>query len=257
MIRSLLLLMGSLAGVGTASAADVLIVADEFPAMHFLADVLKSEENLSTLVVAQDELPAELGAFRAVVVYIHGELRPPIEESLIRYTRRGGKLIVLHHSISSGKRKNREWFAFLGIALPTGDLAAGGYHWIEPATFDLVNLAPDHFITTHKVDYPAHLPFRLPDEPYPPPERPAFTLTGSEVYLNHTFTAPRTVLLGFQYVDDRNGGKVYQQNTAGWIMAAGQGLVIYLKAGHSRSDFEHPTYLRIVLNAVVFRPSGP
>jgi len=49
------------------------------------------------------------------VVYIHGELKGPTEESLIRYTH------------------------------------AGGHKWIEPATLDLVNLAPDHFITTHRV----------------------------------------------------------------------------------------------------------
>lgn len=252
MIRSLLLLIGSLLGVTTIPAAEVLIVADEFPAMHFLADKLKSEEHLSTLVVAQDNLPTELKPFRAVLVYIHGELKAPTEESLIRYTRAGGRLVLLHHSISSGKRKNRDWFPFLGIDLPTGDVDSGGYNWIEPATLDLVNLAPDHFITTHEVNYPTRVAFRLPDEANPPADRPAFTLSESEVYLNHTFTRPRTVLLGFRFVDHQNAGTVYQQNTAGWIMAAGQGQVVYLKAGHSQRDFEHPTYLRIVLNAVLF-----
>ena len=255
MIRSFLLLIGSLLGAITAPGADVLIVADEFPAMHFLAEKLESEENLSALVVAQDNLPAELKPFRAVVVYIHGELKAPTEESLIRYTHAGGRLVLLHHSISSGKRKNRDWFAFLGINLPTGDVDSGGYKWIEPATLELVNLAPDHFITTHRVDYPTRVAFRLPDESDPPADRPAFTLTESEVYLNHTFTRPRTVLLGFRFIDHQNAGTVYQQNTAGWIMAAGQGQVVYLKAGHSQSDFEHPTYLRIVLNAVISHPA--
>ncbi len=252
MIRSLLLLLASLAGVTPASAAEVLIVADEFPAMQFLADKLKSEDNLSALVVAQDNLPAELSPFRAVVVYIHGELKAPTEASLIRYTHAGGRLVLLHHSISSGKRKNRDWFSFLGIDLPTGDVDAGGYRWIEPATLDLVNLAPDHFITTHQVRYPARIAFRLPNEPDPRVDRPAFTLTESEAYLNHTFTKPRTVLLGFRFVDPQDGSKLYQQNTAGWLMPAGQGLVVYLKPGHSQRDFENPTFLRIVLNAVIF-----
>jgi hypothetical protein len=256
MIRSLFLLIGSLLGAITIPAAEVLIVADEFPAMRFLAEKLKSEENLSALVVAQENLPAELKPFRAVVVYIHGELKVPTEESLIRYTRAGGKLIVLHHSISSGKRNNRDWFSFLGIALPPGNVADGGYHWIEPATLDLVNLAPDHFITTHQVDYPTRVAFRLPDEADPPADRPAFTLTESEVYLNHTFTRPRTVLLGFRFIDHGDGGKVYQQGTAGWVLAAGAGQIVYLTAGHSRSDFEHPAYLRIVLNAISFTPTS-
>jgi hypothetical protein len=43
MNRSLLLLLASLTGVTPVPAAEVLIVADEFPAMHFLADKLKSE----------------------------------------------------------------------------------------------------------------------------------------------------------------------------------------------------------------------
>ena len=256
MIRSLLLLIGSLLGVTTIPAAEVLIVADEFPAMQFLAEKLKYEENLSALVVAQDNLPPELKPFRAVVVYIHGELKPPTEESLIRYTQAGGRLVLLHHSISSGKRKNRDWFPFLGIDLLTGDVTAGGYKWIEPATLDLVKLAPDHFITTHRVNYPGRVAFQLPDETDPPADRPAFTLTESEVYLNHTFTRPRIVLLGFRYIDHADGGKAYQQDTAGWVMAAGQGQVVYLKAGHSQRDFEHPTYLRIVLNAVIFSPTA-
>jgi hypothetical protein len=256
MIRSLLLLLASLAGVTPVPAAEVLIVADEFPAMQFLAEKLKSEDNLSSVVVAQDNLPADLKPFRAVVVYIHGELKAPTEDSLIRYTHAGGRLVLLHHSISSGKRKNRDWFPFLGIDLPTGDVDSGGYKWIEPATLDLVNLAPDHFITTHEVNYPIRVAFRLPNESDPPADRPAFTLTESEVYLNHTFTRPRTVLLGFRFIDQQDGDKVYQQYTAGWIMAAGQGQVVYLKAGHSQKDFEHPTYLRIVLNAVSFQPTS-
>jgi hypothetical protein len=256
MFRLVLSLVTSLASYLTVAAADVLIVADEFPAMQFLAGKLKTEEALATRVVDQDNLPTELESFRAVIVYIHGDLKPSTEDQLIRYTRAGGVLVALHHSISSGKRKNHDWFPFLGISLPTADAATGGYKWIEPATLELVNLAPDHFITTNKIHYPARSAFQLPEESNPPPDRPSFTLTESEVYLNHAFTRPRTVLLGFRFIDLADAGKVYQQNTAGWIMPAGQGHVVYLKAGHSQRDFENPTYLRIVLNAVIFQPAS-
>jgi type 1 glutamine amidotransferase len=52
-----------------------------------------------------------------------------------------------------------------------------------------------------------------------------------------------------------NGARTtYMQNTAGWIRLAGKGWIIYLSPGHSMKDFENPTYSRIVLNAVIFKP---
>ena len=48
--------------VATSALADVLIVADEFPAMEVLAAKLKSEENISSKVIAQKDLPEKLSA---------------------------------------------------------------------------------------------------------------------------------------------------------------------------------------------------
>ena len=134
--------------------ADVLIVADEFPAMELLAGKLKAAEQLNGRVVSQKELPVRLDAFEAVVVYIHRELAEKTEDTLIDYANGGGKLVLLHHSISSGKRNNKRWFGFLGVSLPEADLSQGGYKWIEGVSFHLVNLNPNHFIMTNRVDYP-------------------------------------------------------------------------------------------------------
>ncbi len=234
-------------------ASEVLIVADEFPAMEVLAAKLKAEENIASKIVWQTNLPADLSGFAAVIVYIHRNLEEPAENAFIAYAKAGGKLIAVHHSISSGKRKNKQWFPFLGVSLPEGDVTQGGYKWIEPVNLEVVNLVPEHFITTHRVKYPAQIPYRA--EPGQGSERslPGFTLKESEVYLNHVLTGPHTLLLGLKYAD-RKSGKVYMQNHAGWLKPAGKGWLIYLLPGHSALDFQDPTYARIVLNAVVFQP---
>jgi hypothetical protein len=235
-------------------AADVLIIADEFPAMQYVADKLKSEEKMSAQVVWQTNLPPDLSAYSTVLVYIHRELKEAPEKAMITYAQAGGKLIVLHHSISSGKRKNRDWFKFLGVTVPEGDVDVGGYKWIEGVTQQVVNLAPDHFITTHKVSYPEKIAFKAgPDSA----DRtvPAVTLNESEVYLNHVLEADSTrkTLLGFKY-QDKDSGKTYMQTHAGWLKPSGKGWIVYLQPGHSLHDLKNPTYERILLNALIWKP---
>lgn len=236
-----------------AMGAEVLIVADEFPAMEVLAAKLKAEESIASRIVAQTNLPGDLSSYAAVIVYIHLKLNEPAEKAFIDYTAGGGKLIVLHHSISSGKRKNKYWFKFLGVDLPEGDVSKGGYKWIEGVTIDLVNLAPGHFITTNKVNYPAQIPWRNADAPAGTKALPGFTLSHSEVYLNHVLTEPRRQLLGIKFTDAKSG-TVYMQDHAGWIKPSGKGWIVYLLPGHSARDFEDATYGRLVVNAVVWKP---
>jgi len=233
------------------AAGDLLIVADEIPAMELLAGKLKAEEDITSKVVLQTAMPAELSAFAAVMVYIHKGLDAAPERAFIAYANGGGKLILLHHSISSGKRKNKEWFPFLGVSLLEGDVNAGGYKWTEPVTLDIVNLAPDHFITTHKVQYPQKINFANSGGVEKP--LPGFTLKDSEVYLNHVLAGPHTALLGLRYTDAKTG-KVWMQGHAGWVRQAGKGWIVYLLPGHSALDFENPAYARIVLNAVIWKP---
>jgi hypothetical protein len=231
--------------------AEVLIVADEFPAMQVLADKLKSEENISSKVISQKELPENLAKFDAVAVYIHKDLSESAENAFIAYALGGGKLILLHHSISSGKRKNAHWFSFLGVSLPEGDVNHGGYKWIEGVSLDLVNLNPNHFIMTNKVTYPERVGFMSTN----PPIRSSvagFKLNDSEVYLNHVLDPSRTLLMGLKY--NAETGTAFMQTHAGWIKNTGKGTVIYLMPGHTKRDFENPTYGRIVLNAFIYKP---
>ena len=224
------------------------MVADEFPALEVVAAKLKANTGIASEMVAQGALPPSLGLYSAVVVYIHGNLGEPAEKALIDYANAGGRLVLLHHSISSGKRRNNQWFQFLGVTLPEGVVDQGGYKWIEPATLEVVNLAPTSYITSNQVVWRTNLNFSLsPQEPAR--SLPGLVLPESEVYLNHHLEGARTLLLGLQYRDARSG-RLYRQATAGWIKQAGRGTVIYLMPGHSARDFENPTYGQIVLNAI-------
>lgn len=233
---------------------EVLIIADEFPAMQHVAAKLKSEENITARPVWQTNLPPDLSSFSAVMVYIHRNLETGPEHAMIDYVRAGGKLIVLHHSISSGKRKNKAWFKFLGVTLPMGDLSAGGYKWTEGVIQQIVNLAPNHFITTHKVSYPETVTFQSPADPEAK-KLPAVTLHESEVYLNHVLAEDktRTTLLGVKY-SDKESGRTFMQTHTGWLKPVDKGWVIYLQPGHSLPDLRNPTFERILLNALTWKP---
>jgi hypothetical protein len=246
-------LLVSFFAIARCAFSEVLIVADEFPAMEVLASKLKSEEKISTKVISQKDLPENLSGFEAVAVYIHKDLSENAENAFIAYALGGGKLILLHHSISSGKRKNAHWFSFLGVTLPEGDYNHGGYKWIEGVSLDLVNLNPNHFIMTNKVTYPEHIGYTNANPSLSRGDLAGFKLNESEVYLNHVLDPSRTLLMGLKYIDDKSG-TTFMQSHAGWIKTAGKGTVIYLMPGHTKHDFENPTYGRIVLNAFVYKP---
>lgn len=243
----------SFLAISRCAFADVLIVADEFPAMQVLAEKLKAEENINSKVIAQKDLPENLSGFQAVAVYIHKDLSESAENAFIAYALGGGKLILLHHSISSGKRKNAHWFSFLGVSLPEGDVNHGGYKWIEGVSLELVNLNPNHFIMTNKVTYPERIGYTNANASLPRGDLTGFKLNESEVYLNHVLDPSRTLLMGLKYTDQKSGN-LFVQSHAGWIKTAGKGTVIYLMPGHTKQDFENPTYGRIVLNAFVYKP---
>jgi hypothetical protein len=253
MRKPLWICLAAFLSCGSFCTADVLIVADEFPAMEILSKRLKAEEGITAQLVDQARLPSSLASFPAVVVYIHKELHEPAEHAFIQYARNGGRLVLLHHSISSGKRQNREWFRFLGVELPEGGLDQGGYKYIEGVTVTCVNLAPGEYITSHLVNYPAKVEYRSTRGSE---ELPAFALNETEVYLNHVLHGPHTLLLGLRYLDVPTG-KTWAQQTAGWWRRAEKGAVFYFMPGHSPHDFENPCYGRIILNAITGKASSP
>ncbi len=245
-----------IAAVGTASGAErILIVHDELPQMKFLSELLTKRCGYEVAVSTQSEMPGQLSSFKAVIVFIHGRMSEEPEKAFIAYTKAGGKLIVLHHSISSGKRSNKYWFDFLGIKLPQGSWQEGGYKWIEPVAQKIVNINPGHYITSHDVGYRGKVAFQT--SKVKSGEYPFFTLKeNSEVYLNHTFIDEnmKTLLLGFIYDGNEIGGKKIMQHTSGWLKPVEKGWLIYLQPGHSLDDMRTEPFQQILINAIQWSP---
>jgi hypothetical protein len=230
-------LVGALLAAATPAPgpAPVLIVADEIPAMEVLAHELQTRVNLRSDIVTQDKMPGTLDGRRAVIVYIHKDLTVPAEKAFIAYAEGGGKLVLLHHSISSGKRKNEHWFRFLRVTLPLGELEAGGYKYYDDATFSVVNVAPKHPVTTTEVKYADR-------------KRPAFTMEKTEIYLNHVLDGPRTNLLALEWTEPKSS-KAFRQETVAWHRRAGKGEIYYFMPGHKPDDFKNPSFAQMIANA--------
>jgi len=241
-LKSILLLAGLC--LPAFAAKEILIVSDGAP-MRILAVQLKAH-GIDSQIVGDDALPAKLAAYPAVIVYLHHVLAAPVVKAFIDYANGGGKLIVLHHSISSQKRQNPAWLDFLGVKLPEGDVTQGGYKYYDPVPLTLVNLAPKDWITTHDVRWESRAEYRGED-------RDAIEFPATEVYLNHVLNGQHTILLGLKFVDKKSG-VTYVQDTAGWYKKAEKGWVMYFMAGHSGKEFEDPAYAQILTNAVNFRP---
>lgn len=230
-------------------AQDVLIVADEFHAMQMLALHLEADTKVHTRIIGQLKMPASLASYRAVMVYLHGELQAPAEHKFIEYAKGGGTLILLHHTISSRKRENKDWFNFLHIELPAKPFADGGYMYFDPVTFQAVNLAAGNPVTTKGVTYDQKTAFSVEVESGK--TLPATSFPDTEVYVNHVLGGSRTLLLGMKYTDAKSG-KTYLQNTAGWMLPTEKGVVFYFMMGHRAEDFDNAAYRRILDNSVEY-----
>lgn len=70
-----------------------------------------------------------------------------------------------------GKLKNRYYFDFLGLNMDDIERArqpsqpGTHYMWREPVEKTVVNLAPDHYITSHDIVWPDRVTFRASDVP--------------------------------------------------------------------------------------------
>lgn len=239
----------------------VLIVMDEREAMETLAKYLKDKGGVESTIVDQKSAPDDWSKYGAVVAYIHGALQEPIELKIIDYTKKGGRYVCLHHSISSGKAKNKYYFDFLGVRLPGGEISkdaappGGHYAWRHDQDFAVVNLNPRHYITSHDVAWPEKITYRRSSGPGAEREHPGITLKNAEPYMNVEFSdgKEKTVLLGFKYLDDRNGA-LFMQDTEGWVKPSGKGWIVYLQPGHTVAEFQVPTIAQMVLNAITWRP---
>jgi hypothetical protein len=241
---------------GGETARKVLILYDEKPQMDILAKRLQAEGYGVEFVSTKETLPA-LEPYYAVVVFIHGNFPADKADAVIRYTRAGGRMIALHHTISSGKVKTPEWLKFLGIELKVkGDIEKGGYVWQEGVDLRLVNLAPDHYITTHDVKYTEKAEYKRSDAEESARQRDSVDFPKSEVYINHTFTdgKEKTILFGFICTPPKLGPKTWMQDRAGWLKKADKGWIFYFMPGHTVAELENPIFQQIVVNCLTWNP---
>ena len=240
------------------AAESVLIVADEWPQMDVLADYLHGKGGYDIEKVEQDELPTDLSGYDGVFQFVHGTLKDGPAQALMDHAENGGRLIVIHHGISSAKTKTKGWLSFLGMELDRSTNAKHPYGWVHGVSLTLVNLNPNHYITSHNVTYQREIEYQSSDQPSKPVELPALEFRNTEVFLNHQFADGRakTVLFGFHYKDPKSG-KVYMQDRSGWFKRAGRGHVFYFQPGHAVSDFENRDYCQILLNCLTWNPYGP
>jgi hypothetical protein len=237
------LLSARVAAAAPAAKSPVLIVADEVPAMQALGKQLETRIKTASEITSQDKLPESLTSYPAVIVYIHKDLSEKAENAFLDYAEAGGKLVVLHHSISSGKRKNKRWLPALGVELPAGDFAAGGYKYFDDAEWDILDLAPKSPLLTKGVKFPATA------DHGDGKKVPAYHPKATEIYLNHVLQGPHTILLGLRY-QHKETGKLYIQDTVAWQKDFGKGRIYYFMPGHHAEDFDNPIYAQILANAV-------
>ena len=249
-----------LSGIKTEAQTKVLIIQDELPQMEVLSDfITRNGKDVAVQIVDQDHLPGPAADYDAVIVYIHRKLFENTEQWVIDYTNKGGRFICLHHSISSGKAKNRDYFPFLGIRLDGTDKAndaempGEGYAWVEPVTLTIVNLNKRHYVTNHKIEWGEEIDYQPSDVSGDRQKYPSMAFPESEVYLNHKFIDgdDKTILLGLKFLDTRIN-ELFMQDRAGWYKKAGKGEIFYFMPGHSSLDFQHPQYAQMILNAIQF-----
>ena len=239
---------------GVASPAEqpgVLIIQDERPQMDVLAKFLTEKGGLPVTIVDQQSLPTQLSAYQAVIVFIHQDLHEQTERTIIDYTKSGGRLVCLHHSISSRKAENKFYFDFLGMQLNKGPMQDGGYAW-KASSWTLVNLNTKHYITNHNIEWNKQVTYSSSDQPAVENSYLCIDLKDdSEVFINHRFTDGRdkTVLCGLIYTDKATG-KTYMQDRGAWIKNRGKGTIVYFMPGHCASDYQNENIARMVLNAV-------
>jgi hypothetical protein len=239
-------------GLSPQRTLNVIIIQDEMPQMEILAKFLHEKGKLSVTITDQSSLPEDLSPYEAVIVFIHRDLQENTEKSIINYTKNGGKLICLHHSISSKKAQNKFYFDFLGIRLDQGPMEKGGYKW-KHSSWLLVNLNSKHYITNYDVNWDKKIAYTSSDYPSSKRAYPSITLKqDSEVFINHKFTDGREkiVLCGIVYHDTEND-KIYMQDRGAWIKRQGKGTIVYFMPGHTASDYKNRNISKMILNAIM------
>lgn len=231
----------------------VLIVCDERVQMEALAGFLRDPGQCRVEIVDQESFPATTDAFEAIIDFVHKPFSDRVETALMEYVQGGGRLVSLHHSISSSKRLNKHWLDFCGMTLPTGPREQGGWFVVGNTTVTLVNLRPGHYVTSHKVEYPGTASYRSSEVLRADRILPALPFPRSEVFLGQQITDMRQkeMLFGLKCFDP-TASRTIMVDRGGWMQRKGRGWHFYFQVGHATGDFQNPAYGTILLNALTW-----
>ncbi len=224
------------------------------PQMDVLQKFLRSRA-YDVQQLAQEEFPEAMTRKRAtaVIVYVHKPFLKSVEKQLIEYCLAGGRVIALHHAIASAKMQNERWLPFTGIRLSKEPDARYPWTVLHNGRFTMVNLNPQHFITSNKIHYDEQVRYLSSDAPSDSTTLPGFTFEDTELLMNQMFVDGRrkTVLFGYKFTNTSDG-KVYMADRAGWLLKKGEGYLFYFVAGHNVSDFENESFCQVILNCLLW-----
>ncbi len=248
----LLVVLGTV--VGSRAAPRVVIVADKEGELPALAAALEKRGGYEVESLAQKRVEGGFGGCAAVVMYVHRPIILAVEKALLDYARGGGRLLVLHHGIASAKWKNPAWLEFVGIHMAPRKDPERPWRVYPNVTHTIVNLAPGHYVTSHKVRYDREVDYVSPDSEKRRGRFPALDLPDTEIFCNqqHTDGDVKTVLLGYRY--ENPPGKAEMEDTSGWMKPTGKGWLFYLQPGHAEHDFKNPNFVQIILNCLDWQP---
>ena len=157
----------------------------------------------------------------------------------------------MHHGVSAAKKKTKGWYDFLGMELDRTEKAENYYEWVHGVDYYLVNLQPEHYITSHKVNYPEQVEYRSSDTPSVPKTLPALLIENSEIFINHQFTDAREkiVLFGFKSKKSPNLKQRTNESLKQTPHHAGPG------AGYKPAGKGYVFYLQLVMLQPIWIPT--
>jgi len=234
---------------------NALILADKVDEMPELRKLIQSG-GWTVTQLAQKDWNTSTSGFDAIAVYIHEPILEAVETALIDYAEQGGRLLVVHHALASAKMQNPRWLAFLDIKIVPKTAPDAPWFVSADIAFTVVNLAPKHYITSNGVEYDKTAAYRSTNRKELNGEFPAFVLEQSELFHNqqNMDADAKIPLLAYQ-MDATQAGELPSNvpafdETAGWLKKTGKGWTVYLQPGHAPTDFQHPAFGRILLNAL-------
>ena len=230
----------------------LFLSADEWDPLKPLQEFMQQQGNEITRF-AESDAHDGLAGFDAGFMYIHKPLEADVERSLMSYADGGGRLIVLHHGISSSNLKNPEWLSFTGIHLEPKDAPTSPWKVEGNSEHALVNLNPGHYVTSNGVDYTESREYTSSDSPSAGGEYGAVVFESTEFFRNqHIADGREKIVLFGSRCDVAETGEVVMQDRGGWLKRTGSGWLFYFQPGHEAADFENRDYLQILHNCLTW-----